>query len=912
MRITKIILRNWIGIRDGLGRPEIEVNFERNHKGEKIKRNRVVMLVGANGSGKTTLLSSLHPFSTNGDSRPTFIVPGQEGYKEIHYADGKTKYVIRHHYGQSTKSYISKDGKELNESGGVRSFEDVIKREFGIDKEYFRIGRIGSNVAGFIDLPAGMRKKFIGNFLPDVDEYLRLYKVANEKFKTYKTKISYVSDNLQKLNTEENLNQTLEALEGQAAAIRKRMADLDADIARNKGRIDSLDPDGALSENRNPVQSAFEQALRELRESKKTIEAHILKYPKLAAYDLAKAKEEASKSAERIVALESEKAVLESKIEECNKAAAAAANRKKDAQSEFGEMSSRQNAEELNALLSKIEKKLNKAALAAGKSLEGLDENVSIDSLLPVKNALDSACESLLGIKSSYSEEDVAYFVKQYVAAQSPEASLAGDVARLEERAEALARQANTARIAMEQIKNQRKELKKLSLRPAKCKIDDCPFIVYAVKYKDRDFDSEIAEQERKASEADADAEKVSNRKARAGRMGLILKEVSLAHRSVLKAFSDNGIEPFGAAASFKTFAETLSSDINSLKSEFNIDEIVETLAACRDVEILTAQKAEIVEKLLLMKDRESLIESVNSAIRNAEKEISEKTSEAEALAEKAAEIDGLLSKERKRKSILSEFKSALVAVKRARRTMRENKEEYDKNKVKMSKISDLLEEIREAEKAKEAEAALCAPVEARAEQTRFSIGKISELKAELAELEAGFENVKLVHEALNPIKGIPVHFIEGYLSSTKRIANELLALAFKERFRVKFEVDEKEFKIRVLTANGEAKDDILECSQGEVAITSISISLALIEQMLSRYNVVCLDEIDSTLDQQNRRAFTNILETQIEKLGIESMFVISHNNEFYNSNVDLVLLPGHDVDLDGPGMQGKNVLFAT
>ena len=41
------------------------------------------------------------------------------------------------------------------------------------------------------------------------------------------------------------------------------------------------------------------------------------------------------------------------------------------------------------------------------------------------------------------------------------------------------------------------------------------------------------------------------------------------------------------------------------------------------------------------------------------------------------------------------------------------------------------------------------------------------------------------------------------------------------------------------------------------------------------------------------------ILDRQIQDLKLEQVFVISHNNEFYSSEVSLILFPEHNVNLD-------------
>ena len=99
--------------------------------------------------------------------------------------------------------------------------------------------------------------------------------------------------------------------------------------------------------------------------------------------------------------------------------------------------------------------------------------------------------------------------------------------------------------------------------------------------------------------------------------------------------------------------------------------------------------------------------------------------------------------------------------------------------------------------------------------------------------------------------------------------------------------------------------------SQGEIAMTAISLSLALIEQSIGDYNILCLDEIDGPLDSENRNNFINILNSQIKKLGIEQIFVISHNNAFDIAPLDLILLKGNTVDFENEAfLENKTIIF--
>ena len=143
-------------------------------------------------------------------------------------------------------------------------------------------------------------------------------------------------------------------------------------------------------------------------------------------------------------------------------------------------------------------------------------------------------------------------------------------------------------------------------------------------------------------------------------------------------------------------------------------------------------------------------------------------------------------------------------------------------------------------------------------------------------------------------------------------IANKLLDVAFNGKFQIEeFEVTDKDFFIKLRKEDGELVPDILNASQGERALVSVAISMALIQQSMRKYNILLLDEIDSELDANNRRAFFNILETQFEMLGIEQCFLITHNNEFDTYNTDLILMKNHNIDTtDSEFMSNKTIIF--
>jgi DNA repair exonuclease SbcCD ATPase subunit len=142
-------------------------------------------------------------------------------------------------------------------------------------------------------------------------------------------------------------------------------------------------------------------------------------------------------------------------------------------------------------------------------------------------------------------------------------------------------------------------------------------------------------------------------------------------------------------------------------------------------------------------------------------------------------------------------------------------------------------------------------------------------------------------------------------------ITNRLLDISQKGRFAISFEVNDKDFFIRVYKNNGDVLEDIRFASQGETSLTSLSLSLALMQQSMNKYNIFLLDELDGALDTSNRRAFIEMVNAQIKELNAEQVFIISHNNEFDSYPIDMILLANHGVDINNKDfMSNKNIIF--
>ena len=129
MRILELSLTNFLPILAGIGKEHISINL-------RDSNELIFVFIGKIGSGKTYILSHMQPFSTVGTldvrNNDDPIIPEKDGKKVIVYEKDGHEYVITHDYiwsgkTHTKKSYIEKDGIELNENGNSNSFKDIIQ-----------------------------------------------------------------------------------------------------------------------------------------------------------------------------------------------------------------------------------------------------------------------------------------------------------------------------------------------------------------------------------------------------------------------------------------------------------------------------------------------------------------------------------------------------------------------------------------------------------------------------------------------------------------------------------------------------------------------------------------------------------------------------------------------------------------
>jgi DNA repair exonuclease SbcCD ATPase subunit len=162
-------------------------------------------------------------------------------------------------------------------------------------------------------------------------------------------------------------------------------------------------------------------------------------------------------------------------------------------------------------------------------------------------------------------------------------------------------------------------------------------------------------------------------------------------------------------------------------------------------------------------------------------------------------------------------------------------------------------------------------------------------IEKEMEHMNSVYDDLVLIKKSLSSKEGMPLKIIGRYLNNTETITNDLLNIAYDGKIFIdKFNITSNEFSIPFFN-NGVRLDDVKFASQGELSFLSIALSFALSSQVLSKYNIMLLDEIDGPLDMTNREKFIKILENQIDRIHSEQNFLITHNAMFSSYPVDIL-----------------------
>ena len=847
MKITKLILENFEAIQYCMNTNYLELDLSK-------CENRICLLIGPNGSGKTTLLSLLNPFSTLGnlDVRDGYhlIIPHKDGKKEIWYQCGEDLYTIQHYYTaakdtHSTKSFIQVNGKELNPNGNVTSFKEVVKTHLGIEIGYLKLTRLGPNVKSLIESSSTERKTFMGKLLDDIGVYLEYYKHVNNNLRTLKDMISHTIDQSKKLiyTDRKSYEKDIRMVDALIGRLERDLREKQDELAIITAKVSDI---GNIMELRTKL-SDTEKLYRRMTKTKVRLGDNT----KDAAYY----KEEYQTALE-------EKSRKESVVETLNLLLDKEMEHRNQTEDRLHKLAIRMEKE------SAIDKELQRLKKLLEETNAQIAQQEKILRDFECTLSLTDFEMFLIYLKSSQQAINHCYEF-----GQEPLSEVVG---------------------LIREKKDVEHYISSGILEGSELGEDDEAFLQVLKSLMDQGTD--ICEKR-----------SCSGYKVVKHLQNLLEERANRKHEKNVEYYQSmqliyQGLYP--VLEGFQPYAKTIEAFPTKLRNEFKVVTILNRLDEGKplyDVKkldqfySLLKEQDDLQKRLDVKADIQKRMETYQSFSQSADLK-DEYENESRALAESKEKVSSYRNDIATFTSQIQELSYTVESMEDAMNVC-EHYEETEKllDELRLTYVTYRELERRETELTQSVNAL---QIELRKKQEE--IGKLRtgltmylENKKNLKNYQKHYDNMSLTKQALSASKGIPTIIVKHYLRDTVDITNDLLDIAYHGNIVLgDFNIDADEFTMPVYNRGAELPDVKL-LSQGELALTSVALSFALVSQSLNGYNIMSLDEIDGALDTDNRRNFIMIMERQIERIDSEQNFMITHNDAFSSYPVDIVDLSG-------------------
>lgn len=889
MRFLNIKLTGYIGIYNGMGLNEIEIDLSR-------CKHKLLIIKGANGSGKSTIEKALNPLPDPN----SYFIPGVSAKKELILQDKDILYKIIYTHPvkngsgdrDTTKGYIYKNNILLNPNGNISDAKEIIFDELGLDPNFVTLSTLSSEDRGLADKKPGDRKRYVNNIIPSLDTYNNIHKKLSKKSTILKANMNTIASKIESCQSEESLNETLKSLNIRILEMKKIKDDLISKNAILSSNITRLDPTGEIQTEYNKLVESLTNNEKEL-----TLLRDQIKFT-LETLSLT----ENDNVAEIKSNLFSRKIVLETEISNTQRdienTLVLRENESKELQKKISKLKSITSDISYSDLITQIrslkKKKLecetvfNQMGLKDATILTKDEYITGLDKMREIKLSLDI-------FRDTFSYGIIETVLTQYINGNK---NINEEIDYIKYRIGEREKDLTIASAAL--LKDQAKLdlLKALELRPSNCSIDSCPFINEAVNASKDDPQKKVEDLSSFINEINNDI-KLDNKE---------LDELNIINSCI---FSINNILrtidgykfifnklPCGESFINKDifYTKIMNSDL--------FEEIMEVykyidysnLIDEYNITITTLTKLESEQKLFASKH--DIIEEIQNDITNLENKTDNLTKELE---QKHENIKNM-------KLELSDIDDRLVKLTSLINFMDKYNELYSKNKNESDRYDEIWKSMNDINKAiidinhnKELINSYDNSLEG-LERDRSSIEHIirnlKEYKLELQAYTEKYDKVEIIKRYSSPLKGIQNIFMEVYMNKIIDLANQMLQFLFEGEYILQpFIITADEFRIPC-KGNGYLNDDISSMSTAQICMISMIVSFSLLYQSSSRYNILHLDEIDGGLDTRNRLQFTYLINQLIDLLECEQCIIVSHNNELNTEEADIILLknPGENI----------------
>lgn len=896
MRINYLELHNYAGIYNGMELNELVIDFSK-------CQHKICLIKGDNGSGKSTIMKALNPLP---DPASVFI-PGLVGYKCIVYLDEYTGIMYKIEYlhdvnskgdRATPKGHIYEITQsaviDLNPSGNVSSAKEIIYDRFNLDPCYLSLTQLSSNKRGMADMKPAERKKFVNSILNNVDAYNDMYKVLSKKAVMYKGVIKNIESRLSTIGDVGKLDlriQNLTSTVKQADELLNNEKDLKS---KAEAVILTLDPDGTKNQKYLDVvkdMTKYENDLNTFTtmtdRKYRGREVQRLDHNQLITQiELAKQKKSS---------LNTEIGTLMSKTE----IDTIEINQKRQ---KLNDVNSGESLDYLRDLKSKLQDRFSE--------IRGELKKLNINTLeIPfTKDTLVQCITTLCEVRDRLSSPDFAdiEFLVECVSEFGHERN--GEISSLSiMKAAANSMEEHKKTIDDAKQKLAEKEALRRSFegllenRPNECHIDDCHFIANAVLKKreyeecyNEDYEAIIREATANYNGDKLVWEHMQNVENGFRELQMLKAKVN-GISSTLKLITPK--EYMSAYDFIVNFNYTSDSKVVRTINTFNqyVDFLYNHLYVANSFEEYKDIRENLIKvqgEIEKLESNEQLINMLTDDINKLQEELNETLQKTQNNRFEITQLDITISDTERKLEELQTYREDMFKLDELKEKVKELNAELYNLENSMSKLLEAKKTIHECEASiKEIEE------------------KLIPMKKELADLETSrrlygsyIDDLKTNKEMLNkievikyytsPTTGIQLIFATLYLSKILEKANWMLSGLFGGAFNIlPFIITEDEFRIPIAVQGGLNHDDITSMSSAQIALISMIISISMLSQVSTSMNIIVGDEIDASLDTENRRRFFDILLGLMEMVNASQSILISHNSEYTQNECDVIWL---------------------
>ena len=887
MRLLRLRLKNYIGIFNGMGLEDIEIDFSK-------CTHRILIIKGDNGTGKSTIFKALTPLS---DSSINFIEE-KTAIKEISYmmndntiVNIKYESVFKDKTRKPTKCYMSKitqDGTvtNINPTNNITTAKEIIYDLFGLDDNFIVLSQLSANKKGLGGLKPSERKRYVNNIVSSLSAYSEMNKLMTTKSSVLKSILASISTKLSQIGNIELVKNNIVKNEEALSSLKQKEESLVYKIASLNNKISEIDTTGN-----------YLDTYKDLSFRKTILEKEMKDLPETKEY-----------SEDSLIINEKEFSKYEAREEFLKQIIKDSFDKELSIKDEIDENTTKLESLYDNNILSDVKDKINSTKLELSKYEKFtylIDDYVNItDQDYELSNkAIDKFNSNIDILISSYDKSIIEDCLK-YENKPKTNINFDGVIRGLES---SLQEQQETKNIVLE-LKRSSDSFKNI---PNDCNHkENCPFIKEVVESHKRLNDypsldsiiSNIDSTNSKLEEVKTNYEKETTKTICSNEIKSIIDHIE-SIVPIINKFPNTSIQKKDIIHCIRE-GLYLPVDLSNYIENKNIITIISSLR--ENLKNLEETKSKIEgsskESISLRSTLERLNLELDEVIKNKKSNVQE--------------LDNILTKKNEINNILNSIHIAKI-----------NKEKYEKfskeyeevcNSIKeMDKNAESLQTLKEEFRLNSSELNVLRNddllnIKRSIEKDKYQLVLYDQYKKDYNEYMSKFNELQMLKKYTS-IHGIQTVYMSVFMNSILQETNNLLRYLFGGRFALQpFIINESEFNIPCADTEGRVREDISLMSDSQLSMISMLISFVLLKKSSDNYNIIKLDEVDDNLDNINRIQFSILIEHIMSGLGFDQCLIISHNNELDLSNTDIVVLKLESQEMvDSLYNSGGNIIFS-